>query len=118
MALGPRLRCAGGVAHAPSLLRHLCWGAHRAAQTAARLRGAPTPGRRLPGTCSSFRAVTRAAVRLLESSTNVGEGGQPRPGLASPSSAPFSGPTDDPGDDVKVSASHMTTCSKAIVRSL
>ncbi len=34
-ALGPRSRDAGGVAHAPSLLRDLCWGAYRAAQTAA-----------------------------------------------------------------------------------
>ena len=33
---GPRMRYAGGVAHAPSLLRHPCWGAHRAAQGAAR----------------------------------------------------------------------------------
>jgi len=30
------LRGTGGVAHAPSLLLHLCWGAYRAAQTAAR----------------------------------------------------------------------------------
>ena len=36
-APGPHLRCGGGVAHAPSLLRHLCWGAYRAAQTAALL---------------------------------------------------------------------------------
>jgi hypothetical protein len=28
-ALGPRLQRAGGVAHAPSLLRQLCWGAYR-----------------------------------------------------------------------------------------
>ena len=35
-ALGPRSQRAGGVAHAPSLLRRLCWGAHRAAQCAAR----------------------------------------------------------------------------------
>ena len=33
---GPQLRRWGGVAHAPSLLRHMCWGAPRAAQTAAR----------------------------------------------------------------------------------
>jgi len=32
---GPHSRAAGGVAHAPSLLRHLCWGTYRAAQTAA-----------------------------------------------------------------------------------
>jgi hypothetical protein len=36
-ALGPRAQRTGGVAHAPSLLRHLCWGAYRAAQTAALL---------------------------------------------------------------------------------
>ena len=36
---GPRMRDAGGVAHAPYLLRHPCWGAHRAAQCAARSQG-------------------------------------------------------------------------------
>jgi hypothetical protein len=35
-ARGPHLQCGGGVAHAPFLFPLLCWGAHRAAQSAAR----------------------------------------------------------------------------------
>jgi hypothetical protein len=41
--MGPLLRCGGGVARAPSVHRHLCSGAHRAAQNAARQRRMATP---------------------------------------------------------------------------
>ena len=100
-ALGPRHSARGGVAHAPSLLRHLCWGAYRAAQTAAR------PGSARPASTSApsmdcGASVTAVAAGVAGQSGNrrhCGMGGQPRLGLASPSSAPFVGDTNRHGDD-------------------
>jgi len=58
-APGPHLRCGGGVAHAPSLLRHLCWGAYRAAQTAAR------PGSARPASTSAPSMDCGASVSAV-----------------------------------------------------
>jgi hypothetical protein len=90
-APGRRLRFAGGVAHAPSLLRQLCWGALRAAQTAARLNSSAdakiAASNELQGSrTATFRVGGRGGLESCDR-----EGGQPRLGLASPSSAPFVG---------------------------
>jgi hypothetical protein len=90
LAVGGRLRGAGGVAHAPSLLRRLCWGACRAAQTAAR------PGSERPASTSApsmncGASVSEARWRCIPvgKSSPLRHGGQPRLGVASPSSAPI-----------------------------
>jgi hypothetical protein len=68
-ALGPRAQRAGGVAHAFSLLRHLCWGVYGAAQTAA-------PSCICPASTTSGRSmgcgVTVTAVALeLDASREI-----------------------------------------------
>lgn len=72
---GPHSRAAGGVAHAPSLLRHLHSGAQRAAQIAAR------PHRGAGAKIAMSKELRRlasgdvSAPRNSRSQSAVGEGG-------------------------------------------
>ena len=84
----PRRRRGGGVSR-PFLLRHLGSGARRPAQTAARPYRSAGPRWWHPRSCSGSRAATQPQRGHLRSQWPVGEGGQPRPGAASPSSAPL-----------------------------
>ena len=86
---------AGGVAHAPSLLRHLCWGAHRAAQTAARSNsGAGANIELVQGVASGSRSGVAHAGRGTSGSwAPSGRGANRALAHASPSSAPSAATT-------------------------